>query len=408
MQSRDKFRVAWEELSRQKPMVLLSGPRQSGKTFLAREVVGPCYPNRVYFNYDELDSKATLAKNPKFFQSINRIDTSRPLVILDEIHKYHRWKNYLKAVYDEFADSYDFLVTGSGRLESYQRGSDSLAGRYLPLRFWPFTIGELCNQRTDPSAFLSAPSAAPTNIGSQQNREVWEALDKCSGFPEPFLFGQQRAYTRWSSTYRRQLVYEDVREILHTAIIDKVATLFTLLPHRVGSPLSLLSLAEDISVSQPSVASWISVFESLFLTFSISPWHTKINRSIKKEKKVYLYDYAVIEDVGARFENMIALELLRALSLWNDLGYGDFSLHYLRNFEKQEVDFLVADSNKPVFMVEAKNGADSVSPNVMTFQKMLSIPAIVCTARENTFNQIKNGNQTNILISAWDFCAGLA
>jgi predicted AAA+ superfamily ATPase len=407
MDARPKFNAIWQELSSHKSLVLLSGPRQSGKTYFSQNIVSASYANHEYFNYDEPGNKERLLRDPLFFQNLNRTDATKPLIVFDEIHKFHDWKNYLKGVYDRLGAEFAFLVTGSGRLEAYQKGGDSLAGRYLPMRFWPITVGESLCPRTSPKEFLDDPARVPASLGQAAGRELWRSLEQLSGFPEPLFSGDQRHYTRWSATYNRQLIQEDVREILNTGMIDKVALLSSLLPRRIGSPLSQNSLAEDLSVSPNTVALWLSVFERLMLTLSLSPWHQSVNRTVKKEKKLYLYDFGRIPEPGARFENMIAVELSRAVSCWNDLGYGEYALHYLRNKESQEVDFLVADRHQPLFMVEAKSGAEEVPPNVLAFQKQLRIPAIVLTAKENTCRTRTYDSGPVLLVSAWDFCAQL-
>ncbi|MDD5672752.1 MAG: ATP-binding protein [Chitinivibrionales bacterium] len=387
-------------------MVLVSGPRQSGKTVFAREIAGAEYPNKTYFNYDEFGNKNILLRDPAFFEKLNRIDDSKPLVILDEIHKYHDWKNYLKGVIDGYGHDYMFLITGSGRLESYQRSGDSLAGRYFSFRIWPFTLGELGNNTVSPENFLLHPLSAPLPNNKIASK-IWSDLESFSGFPEPFTIGDRLHYSRWTTTYHKQLVYEDLREVLHTTGIDKIALLYSLLPERIGSPLSKNNLAQDLSVSPNTIDSWLGVFEKLFITFSIGPWSRKIQRSIVKEKKLYLFDYAGIQDAGSRFENMVAVELARAISLWNDLGYGAFTLHYLRNKEKKEVDFLIARNNNPVLMLEAKAGATDIPENISLFQGILKVPAVVATGMANIYQKSKNMHGEILLITASDYFANL-
>ena len=127
MLPREKYRKAILSLLKEKALVLVPGPRQCGKTTLARDLVGDAFKDVFYFNYDDARNKPRLRNDPYFFASMKRKGRGRPLVILDEIHKYKDWKNYLKGVYDAFHDAFRFLVTGSGRLDLYKRGGDSLA-----------------------------------------------------------------------------------------------------------------------------------------------------------------------------------------------------------------------------------------------------------------------------------------
>jgi predicted AAA+ superfamily ATPase len=172
--------------------------------------------------------------------------------------------------------------------------------------------------------------------------------------------------------------------------IDDIEILFSLLPSKVGAPLSIPNLATDLKVAYNTVKSWLSVLERFYLTFSITPWTARIARAIHKERKTYVFDYALVEDPGARFENLIALELLRAVTAWNDLGYGDFGLHYIRTKEKREVDFLLAEGRKPFLLVEAKLGDNTPSTNLVRFQKALGVPAVQLLAAGTGFKRIEN------------------
>ena len=189
--------------------------------------------------------------------------------------------------------------------------------------------------------------------------------------------------------------------------IQDVETLFMLLPSKVGSPLSIPSLARDLKVSYNSVNKWISIFESFFLTFAISPWTQKISRSIQKERKVYLWDSPRILDPSARFENMVALELYRAVNSWNDLGYGNFSLHYIRNKEKQEVDFLIANDREPLFMIETKLTESAPSSGLRKFQTQLNIPALQLFRKGESYRLIPNNSQKILSTPAYQWLARL-
>lgn len=355
-------------------MVFMPGPRQCGKTTLAKMLASD-FPNHLYFNWDIPTDRVALLRDPFFFQELPRRDESRPLVILDEIHKFGDWKNYLKGVYDRFADDFVFLVTGSGRLDMYQRGGDSLAGRYHQFQLWPLTLAELAGHQRSPDEFLAAP------LGTTDDRlgeagQIWERLSRLSGFPEPYLSGKVTSYRRWSRSYHRRLVREDIRDLTEVRSIQAIETLFYLLPERVGSPLSIQNLAGDLRKAYNSVADWLATFERFYLTFSLPPWTRRVSRAIQKARKTYLLDYALVEDAGARFENMVALELLRTVTTMNALGAGDFSLHFVRDREKREVDFLIADRHHPVLLVEAKLSEEPPAPALLRFQQQLGVPAV--------------------------------
>ena len=404
MKDRKLYVKLWQELAGQKAMVFLVGPRQAGKTTLAR-MIAQGFSNPVYFNWDLVTSKRLLIESPTFFEKVNRKDETAPLVIFDEIHKYRKWKNYLKGIYDQFSDGYKFLVLGSGRLDVFQKGGDSLAGRYFQFNLWPFTLAELVDARRPFGEFVKDPQHLLKEKGAMES--IWSQLGRFSGFPEPYLSGKETVYRRWSRNYHRQLIREDIRNTTEIKNIDETEILFSLLPSKVGSPLSLDGLARDLQVSFKTIRNWLAVFESFFLTFRIAPWTKKISRAITKERKLYLYDYAVIQDPAARFENMVALELLRAVANWNDWGRGDFSIHYVRNKDKQEVDFLVAQDAKPLFLVECKFSEESVSKGLLKFQGTLDIPAVQLVNKPGVYRSISTGRHKVLIVTASRWLAGL-
>lgn len=395
----------WQELSKEKGMVFLSGPRQAGKTTFAKGIAKD-YKNNLYFNWDIISNKKTLIQNPAFFENINRVDQSVPLIILDEIHKYKNWKNYLKGIYDEFHRDYQFLISGSGRLDLYQKGGDSLAGRYLIFHLFPFTLAELSKQRNF-AQFMKAPLNDFDINQTKATQEIWERLFNLSGFPEPYLKNKKSFWEKWSSGYLKQIIYEDIRDLSGIKNIENMAVLFSLLPSKIGSPLSINSLSRDLQIAFDTVKSWINLFDIAYLTFRISPWSKKIARSIVKEKKLYLFNYPEIEDIGARFENMAAVELLRAVYSWNEHGYGRFGLHYVRNKEKEEVDFLITNYNKPLLLIETKYSDDSLNKNLLSFQDKLNIPAIQLVFKNNVFKYYTNKKNKILIITAHKWLSSL-
>ncbi len=378
-------------------MVFIAGPRQAGKTTLT-QILAEDFTNSLYFNWDILEEKRKLIENPSFYEEVNRKDNSVPLIIFDELHKYSNWKNYLKSVYDRDKDNYKFIVSGSGRLDMYQKGGDSLAGRYFIFYLWPFTLAELAGNNLSFEQFWSNPIEVHTC--TNKTHSIWNNLTFFSGFPDPYLNEADQFYQIWTNTYKKQLLREDIRDLASLRSFDDVEILFSLLPSKIGNPLSMASLARDIHVSFDSVRSWIEIFENFFMVFRIPPWSKKISRAITKEKKLYLFDYASIESPAVKFENMVALELFRAISNWNDLGLGNFSLHYLRNREKEEVDFLLSNNHNPLLLIETKLSDDNAAKSLIKFQKVLNIPAVQLVNNSDICKIVSNGNLKIMIISA--------
>ena len=347
-----------------------------------------------------MPDRARLLRNPYFFQAVDRHDASGPIVVLDEIHKYRGWKNYLKGAYDRFHAEFEFLVTGSGRLDVFRRGGDSLAGRYALFHLWPFTLAELAGRRATMREFWNNPEAVAADADHTAER-TWRRLAQFSGFPEPYVRAAPRAYRRWSTAYRSQLIREDIRDLTGIVSIGSVETLFSLLPERVGSLLSVTSLAEDLKVAYNTVRTWLDALERFYLVFSIAPWTRQVARATQKARKLYLLDYAAIEDRAARFENMVAVELLRAVTMWNDLGYGPFGLHFVRNKEKEEVDFLVTEKRRPRLLVETKTADMTIGRTLLRFQEQLGVPAVQLTDEGTTYRKITHGRHRVLVVPAW-------
>ncbi len=405
MLPRPLYSQIFNDLIHEKSMLFMAGPRQVGKTTLAQSLT-ESYRNHVYLNWDILSHRTRLIENPTFFEEIERKDESIPLVVFDEIHKYKDWKNYLKGIYDQFRQEYQFLVSGSGRLDIYQKGGDSLAGRYYLYHLWPFTIAELSKANVTFDQFKKNP----VNISMKRHAElleIWSALAEFSGFPEPYLSGRKTTYRRWSKTYSQQLIREDIRDLTGVKSIGEMETLYYLLPSKAGSPISIPSLSQNLKVSYNTVRNWLEMFQRFFMIFSISPWTRKIARAIQKEQKVYLWDVPRIQDAAARFENMVAQELYRAVTIWNDTGLGSFSLHFIKNKEQQEVDFLIADNHRPILLAEAKLSDTQPSLALIKFQNALDVPAVQLVNQADGFRKLRNGNQKILVAPACQWLAML-
>lgn len=340
----------------QRKIAFISGPRQVGKTTLARSFLENL---QNYYSYDEEDFRRAWAKSPKAALS-NRLVGS---VVLDEIHKDRAWKRKLKGIYDSNPSDGPFIVTGSARLDLFRKGSDSLMGRYLPYRLHPFTLGE-CKKPPEPDEIFQKEFAQRFSI---------EDMLALGGFPEPLLKGSAQSAKRWSKLRLERLVYEDTRDI--SALSDFVAfgVLAELLPERVGSALSINNLREDVGRAYATVRAWYQILEVLYFSFTIRPYSKNIVRAIRQEPKMYLYDILRIPAASRakRLENLTALHLLKACHYWTDCAFGEFALHYVRDKSKREVDFLITREAKPWMLVECKSGKTSPAAALLDFSKVL-------------------------------------
>ncbi len=350
-----------------KKMAFLSGPRQCGKTTLAK-MLGSSRDSLSYHNWDDIEFRRLWTKSPKAVVPPKPKDA---LVILDEIHKDKRWKRTLKGVYDTLAKPCDIIVTGSARLNVFQKGSDSLLGRYFHFRLSPFSLREM--QRPG----LLGPDEALESLFSRATRrskarsENLSSLLEFGPFPDP-LFRQDKRHARlWRQTRHTLIIREDLRDLSNLPDLGRLEMLAALLPGKVGAPFSLNAMREDIEVAHGTLSRWIDWLKELYFLFEIKPYSHRITRSLKKEGKIYMWDYAEVQDPAARFENLVAHHLLKACHYWTDTGEGDFQLCYLRDKERHEIDFLILRDGKPWLPVEAKLSDTKPSPNWRRFLPML-------------------------------------
>jgi predicted AAA+ superfamily ATPase len=335
-------------------MRFICGPRQAGKTTLARQWLEARNSQRLYYLWDLRSVRNRYKANELFFtaDAPGAVDA---WVCFDEVHKMPKWKNILKAVFDAVGERYRFVVTGSAKLNLLKRAGDSLAGRYFTFHLFPLMLSELAG-RAD---VQDIPEAA---VGFVERRLAAEpvgqgALDSLlayGGFPEPFLRQTRTFYAKWGADYIETVVREDIGSL--TRIVDRehIHDLYALLPEAVGSPVSEASLAGHLQVSPVTAKNYLRRLEDFYLGFSVAPYARNIKRSLLKARKFYLFDWARIKDTGKRFEDFVACQLKAMVSLWADASGTPFDLFYVRNKQKQETDFLIVRDGVPWLLIEAK------------------------------------------------------
>jgi uncharacterized protein len=369
------FAKLQEHLALLRQMIFLVGPRQVGKTTLAQALVPQLQPGLNYFNWDHPAHKRLLLQH--IFPGRQPLTQhGQEIVVFDEIHKYPRWKNTLKGLFDTHEPNAHWIVTGSAALNVYRRGQDSLLGRSFTYHLHPFSVAEVTNAQHQTMRFddlLSLSFALPT----AEQREAFDQLMALSGFPEPFLKGTPSFLTRWRNTRLDRLINQDLGKTEVLRNLALVEQLMYLLPERVGSPLSINSLREDLEVHFATAKHWLQLLERVFYGFHITPFTKKRSRMLKKETKWYLWDWTEIDDMGVRFENCVAVHLLKYVQYLNDLGHDDLSLHYVRDKSKREVDFLICRKRKPQLLIECKHAPQEPSKALLYFKEYLQVPKAV-------------------------------
>lgn len=338
-------------------MAFVNGPRQVGKTTTCRDL------GDVYLDWDNEDHRELILRGPAAVASHAGADQlgKEPIrIVFDELHKYKRWKQFVKGFFDTYEERFRVMVTGSSRLEIYRQGGDSLMGRYFLYRMHPLSVAELCQ----PEAKTDYPQA-PIPIP----HEEWQALWAFGGHPEPFLKRSPRFSLRWSELRRQQLLREDIRDATAIQDLDQLAMMAKLLAENSGGQLIYSTLANHVRMSENTVRVWVGTLCSFHYGFLVRPWFRNVTKALRKEPKWYLRDWSGIDDPGRRAETFCACHLLKAVEGWTDLGLGTFELRYIRDLQKREVDFVILRDGEPWFLVEAKHGDSGLSPHLAIFQK---------------------------------------
>jgi predicted AAA+ superfamily ATPase len=352
-------------------MAFLVGPRQVGKTTIAKQLQKD-FSESIYLNWDVISDREKILSGQTFIQdifSLSILRDEKPLVIFDEIHKYKHWKNYLKGFFDLYKDHYHILVTGSARLDIYQAGGDSLMGRYFQYSVHPLTLRELLDSNMHAAHakdLFAMPSADESNL--------LQRLFYYGGFPDPFLKSDSAFSNLWQATRLKQLFFEDILTVAQIHDVHLMEVLAEVLKEQSGQLLNRSSLAKKIKVTAQTISRWLETLERFYYCFAVPPWHKNVTRSLIKEPKLFLWDWSVIKNEGGRFENMLAVSLLKFCKFWSEQGKHNFDLYYLRDIDKKEVDFLITKDRTPYLMVEVKLSDLSLSKHLWHFQRQLQAP----------------------------------
>ncbi len=345
-----------------KKIVFVVGPRQVGKTWISKEL-GKSFKKTVYLSFDRREDREII-ENESWLESTE-------LLIFDELHKMKGWKNYIKGIFDTKPAKMKILVTGSARLDTFKQGGESLAGRFFTHRLLPFTPAELL--KTD-----------------YKENNIDRFIER-GGFPEPFLEEDLVNATRWRTEYITGLIREDVLNFENIMDLKAISLVLDILRSRVGSLVSYSSIARDVELSVNTVKKYINIFESLYIIFRVTPFSKNISRSLLKEPKIYFFDNGLVQgDDGIKFENLVALSLLKNTLKNEDTTGENWSLNYLRTKDGREVDLCVVKNGNPEYMVEVKNRDKSVSKNLHYFKDRYDIKAIQ-VVKELRLEKIDNG-----------------
>jgi predicted AAA+ superfamily ATPase len=322
-------------------IVLLTGPRQCGKTTLAKRLS----PEFEYLNFDNLSHRLLIHRQ--------EWDRAKPLIIFDELHKMDGWKRFLKGIYDVEGIPPALLVTGSAKLDVFRKVGDSLAGRFFKYSLHPFDVKELFPQ-----------------LGKSAE-EILDTLLKYGNFPEPFLAGKETFYRRWQKHHSDLILRQDLVDLSAIHDIPKIELLIALLRQRVGTTISLSNLGRDLEKDPNTIKRWLQLLENLYVIFRVSPYCKNIARSLLKDSKYYFYDLGQVKDEGAQLENLVACALLKELNRIEDISGYSGNLYFLRTKDGKEIDFLTVVDHRPTHMIEVKKADTAISTAFNHFRKFL-------------------------------------
>jgi predicted AAA+ superfamily ATPase len=349
-----------------KKMVFVGGPRQVGKTTVAKTVLSENYPQGRYLNWDYDEDRQDILQK--------KWSTDNVLLVFDELHKLPRWKTWIKGIYDVSHESHAFLITGSARLDVYRHGGDSLMGRYHYWRLHPFTLDEI-----------------PKGITA---KDAFKRLMTVGGFPEPFLDANERNARRWRRERFDRVLREDVRDLESIRNIQLLSMFLDLLRYRVGGLITLSNMAADLQVSPKTSKAWLDVLERMYLVFSVRPFTKSLPRAVLKPPKVYFFDNGdVMGDEGARFENLVAASLLKRIHFLEDRDGYRYELRYIRDKEGREVDFVIIKEGRVEELIETKYADENISNHLVYYAERLKpgkATQIVAKLKRPTWKGVKS------------------
>jgi predicted AAA+ superfamily ATPase len=323
-------------------MVLIGGPRQVGKTTLSKKYLKS---REQYLSWDDLSDRQIIKSH--------KVNPELKIVVFDEIHKYARWRSLIKAAFDKFGDTLSIIVTGSARLDHFRKGGDSLVGRYHYYRLHPFSLAEVDKK------FQRASTLSLLSFG---------------GFPEPFTKKNVKDLRRWQRERLSRVIYQDISDLGNVKELSLIELLVDALPSKVGSILSKKSLSEDLEVSPNTVTKWLQILELVYYSYSILPYGPPKIRAVKKSQKLYLWDWSLVESEGARFENLVAGQLLKYCHFIEDTEGHKMELRFIRDTDLREIDFVIIKDKKPLFAVECKSGESNISKHIYYYRERTNIP----------------------------------
>lgn len=391
------------------PAVVITGPRQSGKTTLLRTLLSKTH---TLVSLENPDVRMRAKDDPLGF-----LDTHRPPVIFDEIQYAPELLSYIKTRIDAHRTPGQWILTGSQNFLLMRGVSESLAGRAAILTLLPFSFSEYIGQAQESknvNAWLSSLSRQPTETLTKSTPTLTDYILRGS-YPE---IASKKTMNRelWCGSYISTYLERDVRNLAQIGDLGQFERFLKLCATRTGQILNLSEIARDIGISVPTVRRWLSVLEASHQIYLLSPYYRNIGKRLIKSPKLYFMDTALASYLlgihnkatllgsphwGPLFETMIVTDTLKRFLHAGQLP----ALYYLRTRDGLEIDLVIENAEK-LHLFEIKAGATIIPAQGAALRKIYAqLPshigtlAIISASEESTFlgHRVHNFSWRDIL-----------
>ena len=355
------------------PAVIITGPRQSGKTTFVQHLLGARYN---YISLDELDIRAFAVEDPRGF-----LERNPPPLIIDEIQNTPELLPYIKAKIDKDRRPGQWVLTGSQQFSLMRHISESLAGRVAVLTLYPFSLAEMNENLRDN---LEDATSFIRNVAQQtkvpHNYISHGRFMLNGGYPELFV-NKGISQRLWFSSYVQTYIDRDVRGNIKTANLNEFEKFFRLLASKTAQELNYSQLASEVGVTVPTIKSWVSLLQASSIIYLLQPYHKNFGKRLIKSPKVYFIDTGLVcylvglqseEHLlsgpmsGALFETAVITEFVKRFSALTDQS----TLFFWKSVGGFEIDLLI-EASRSIVPIEIKLSATITPSHLSSLRKWM-------------------------------------
>lgn len=321
--------------AREYPVVTILGPRQSGKTTLARAA----FPDNTYVSLENPDTRMAAEADPRGF-----LGQMKNGAILDEVQRLPILLSYIQGIVDEGGTKGQFILTGSHQPLLHEAITQSLAGRTAMLTLWPFSVRELRHYKAD-----------------------WNAFDLIARGAYPRLHEEGLEPRRFFNSYLQTYVERDIRALIQLRDLTQFQQFLVLLAGRVGQVVNVTSLANDLGIATATVRNWINALKASYILFELPPFFENVSKRVVKSPKIFFTDVGLVAFLlgihsqeqafrdplrGNLYENLIIIDIIKGA-----LNKGIRpEIYFYRDSYGNEVDLLIRE-NGILIPIEIKSAA---------------------------------------------------